>query len=183
MNSVAPEQWSLLWRDYCHKQLLSPDTEQSNSLSLTCHTDHYRTLTTPHCDTSMDVSDPLRTLENDESDDLFKSAFNGSAGVIKITTSQINDNITAYNTEVITRLEVITRFPGDSGGDLQMNDIMNDIMELLITKTSSAFDLSSDNFKVYSTTNEGVSYVQEDTVDHTYFRAILELGNKIEQTS
>ena len=103
--------------------------------------------------------------------------------VYSVSTSQINDNITAYNTEVITRLEVITRFPGDSGGDLQMNDIMNDIMELLISKTSSAFDLSSDNFKVYSTTNEGVSYVQEDTVDHTYFRAILELGNKIEQTS
>ena len=103
--------------------------------------------------------------------------------VYSVSRSQINDNITAYNTEVITRLEVITRFPGDSGGDLQMNDIMNDIMELLITKTSSAFDLSSDNFKVYSTTNEGVSYVQEDTVDHTYFRAILELGNKIEQTS
>ena len=103
--------------------------------------------------------------------------------VYSVSTSQINDNITAYNTEVITRLEVITRFPGDSGGDLQMNDIMNDIMELLISKTSSAFDLSSDNFKVYSTTNEVVSYVQEDTVDHTYFRAILELGNKIEQTS
>lgn len=103
--------------------------------------------------------------------------------VYSVSTSQINDNITAYNTEVITRLEVITRFPGDSGGDLQMNDIMNDIMELLISKTSSAFDLSSDNFKVYSTTNEGVSYIQEDTVDHTYFRAILELGNKIEQTS
>jgi hypothetical protein len=103
--------------------------------------------------------------------------------VYSVSTSQINDNITAYNTEVITRLEVITRFPGDSGGDLQMNDIMNDIMELLISKTSSAFDLSSDNFKVYSTTNEGVSYVQEDTVDHTYFRAILELGNKIEQTN
>ena len=103
--------------------------------------------------------------------------------VYSVSTSQINDNITAYNTEVITRLEVITRFPGDSGGDLQMNDIMNDIMELLISKTSSAFDLSSDNFKVYSTTNEGVSSVQEDTVDHTYFRAILELGNKIEQTS
>ena len=32
-----------------------------------------------------DPTDPLRTLENDETDDLFKSAFNGTAGVIKIT--------------------------------------------------------------------------------------------------
>jgi len=41
----------------------------------------------------MDVSDPLRTLDNDESEDLFKAAFNGSsAGVIKITTSHSNDD-------------------------------------------------------------------------------------------
>ena len=40
----------------------------------------------------MDVSDPLRTLENDESDDLFKSAFNGSAGVIKITAKHESDS-------------------------------------------------------------------------------------------
>ena len=32
-----------------------------------------------------DPTDPLRTLEKDDSEDLFKSAFNGSAGVIKIT--------------------------------------------------------------------------------------------------
>ena len=40
----------------------------------------------------MDVTDPLRTLENDESDDLFKSAFNGSAGVIKITSKHESDS-------------------------------------------------------------------------------------------
>ena len=32
-----------------------------------------------------DPTDPLRTLENDDADDLFKSAFKGTAGVIKIT--------------------------------------------------------------------------------------------------
>ena len=31
------------------------------------------------------VTDPLRTIDNDEAEDLFKSAFNGSAGVLKIT--------------------------------------------------------------------------------------------------
>ena len=36
----------------------------------------------------MDISDPLRTLENDESDDLFKSTFNGSQGIIKITSNK-----------------------------------------------------------------------------------------------
>ena len=33
----------------------------------------------------MDVTDPLRSLEIEDSEDLFKSAFNGSAGRIKIT--------------------------------------------------------------------------------------------------
>ena len=33
----------------------------------------------------MDVTDPLRTLEIEDTEDLFKSAFNGSAGRIKIT--------------------------------------------------------------------------------------------------
>jgi len=103
--------------------------------------------------------------------------------VYSVSTSQIDDNRSKYNADIITRIEVITRFVADSGGDLQMNDIMNDVLELLVSKTSSAFDLSSDNFNVYSTTNQGISYLQEDTVDHTYFRAILELSNKIEQVS
>lgn len=103
--------------------------------------------------------------------------------VYSVSTSQIDDNRSKYNADIITRIEVITRFVADSGGDLQMNDIMNDVLELLVSKTSSAFDLSTDNFNVYSTTNQGISYLQEDTVDHTYFRAILELSNKIEQVS
>lgn len=103
--------------------------------------------------------------------------------VYSVSTSQIDDNRSKYNADIITRIEVITRFVADSGGDLQMNDIMNDVLELLVSKTSNAFDLSTDNFNVYSTTNQGISYLQEDTVDHSYFRAILELSNKIEQVS
>ena len=60
-----------------------------------------------------------------------------------------------------------------------MNDIMDDCLQLLISKNSSAFDLSANNFKVYSTTNESLRYLQEDLIDHTYFRAILEMSNKV----
>ena len=38
--------------------------------------------------TQSPVTDPLRSLDNDEAEDLFKSAFNGTAGGIKITSSQ-----------------------------------------------------------------------------------------------
>lgn len=103
--------------------------------------------------------------------------------VYSVSTNQIDDNQTKYNVECITRVEVVTRFLGDVGGDLVANTIMNDIMNLLITKNQSAFDLSSDNFNCYSVENAGVTYLQDDLNDHTYFRAILELSNKVEQIS
>ena len=99
--------------------------------------------------------------------------------IYSVSTSQIDDNQTKYNADIITRVEVVTRFSADSGGDLTMNDIMDDCLQLLISKNSSAFDLSANNFKVYSTTNESLRYLQEDLNDHTYFRAILEMSNKV----
>jgi|TARA_R110002020_G_scaffold390072_4_gene600570 hypothetical protein len=103
--------------------------------------------------------------------------------VYGLSTSQIDDNQSKYNVECITRIEVVTRFLGDVGGDLDANDIMTQIMNLLITKNQSAFDLSADNFNCYAVTNNGVTYLQDDLTDHTYFRAILELSNKVEQIS
>ena len=94
--------------------------------------------------------------------------------VYSVSTSQIDDNQTKYNADITTRIEVVTRFSADSGGDLTMNDIMDDCLQLLISKNSSAFDLSANNFKVYSTTNESLRYLQEDLIDHTYFRATLD---------
>ena len=99
--------------------------------------------------------------------------------VYSLSTTQIDDTQTKYNAEIITRVEVVTRFAADSGGDLSMNDIMDDCLQLLVSKNSSAFDLSANNFKVYSTINESLRYLQEDSIDHTYFRAILELSNKV----
>jgi len=45
----------------------------------------------------------------------------------------------------------------------------------------NGFDLSSYNFNCYTSQNAGITYLEDDTSDHTYFRAILELSNKIEQ--
>ena len=103
--------------------------------------------------------------------------------VYGVSTTAVDDNQSKYNVECITRIEVVTRFDGDSGGELNANDIMNQITTLLVTKNQSAFDLSSHNFNCYTSTNSGVTYLEQDTSDHTYFRAILELSNKIEQLS
>ena len=58
---------------------------------------------------------------------------------------------------------------------------MNQITSLLVSKNQSSFNLSTYNFNCYTSENAGVTYLQDDKSDHTYFRAILELSNKIEQ--
>ena len=103
--------------------------------------------------------------------------------VYGLSTNAIDDNQSKYNVECITRIEVVTRFKGDVGGDLDANTIMSAITNLLVSKNQSAFDLSSYNFNCYAVQNSGITYLQDDLIDHTYFRAILELSNKVEQTS
>ena len=51
------------------------------------------------------------------------------------------------------------------------------------SKNQSAFDLSAYNFNCYAVQNSGIQYLEDDLTDHTYFRAILELSNKVEQTN
>jgi hypothetical protein len=34
---------------------------------------------------------------------------------------------------------------------------------------------------VYTSQNEGIQYIEQDLSDHTYFRAIIELSNRVEQ--
>ncbi len=101
--------------------------------------------------------------------------------VYSVSTNAVDTNQTKYNVECITRIEVVTRFDGDSGGELTVNDIMNQITSLLVSKNQSSFNLSTYNFNCYTSENAGVTYLQDDKSDHTYFRAILELSNKIEQ--
>ena len=82
-----------------------------------------------------------------------------------------------------TRIEVFTSFIGDDGGELQANQIASDILALIRTRSSGYFDLSADNFNVYTCTNEGTSYLYEDAGEKTYFRAVLTISNRVEKTS
>ena len=54
-------------------------------------------------------------------------------------------------------------------------------LELLRTRSANYIDLSANGFNVYTSVNEGVKYLQDDLSDFTYFRAIIEISNKIEQ--
>ena len=99
--------------------------------------------------------------------------------VYSVATNEIDQNQQSFTTEVITRVEVVTKYQGD----LVANQLVNTCLSLLRTRTSGYFDLSSDNFKVYGCNVESVNYSQEDTDGGTYFKGVIELSNRVEQTN
>mgnify|MGYP003653707150 FL=1 len=69
----------------------------------------------------------------------------------------------------------------NDGGELDVNLMVSKCLELVRTRSNGYIDLSAEGFKIYTTVNEGVKYLQDDLKDHTYFRAIIEISNKIQQ--
>jgi hypothetical protein len=96
-------------------------------------------------------------------------------------TNETDFNQTSFITETITRIEVVTRYQGDSGGELQTNQAVNDILQLIRTRSAGYFDLSGDGFSVFTCINEGTNYFVDEDKDYTYYRAIIEISNKIQQ--
>lgn len=101
--------------------------------------------------------------------------------VYSVATNEIDNNQQSFTSEVITRVEVVTKYQGDAGGDLVANQLVNTCLTLLRTRTSGYFNLTSNNFKVYGCNVESVNYSQEDTDGGTYFKGIIELSNRVEQ--
>ena len=101
--------------------------------------------------------------------------------VFSVSNNESDFNATSFISECVTRLEVVTAFDSDSGGELQSNQIVSSILNLVSTRSSGYYDLSSDGFKVITCTNGGVTYFEDDLEDKTYFRAIVEISNKIEK--
>ena len=102
--------------------------------------------------------------------------------IYSLDANTIEDNQQKYVQLVTTRVEVVTAFDTNTGGQLNCNLAMNEISQLLISKTSF-FNLSSDNFNVYAAQSNGISYLTEDTDTYTLYRAILSFQNQVEQTS
>ena len=100
--------------------------------------------------------------------------------VYSVATNEIDLNKSALHIECITRIEVVDRAISDDGGQLGVNSIMNQVLQLLRTRSNGYVDLTADGFNVYTSVSEGVTYLQDDTADHTYYRAILELSNRIQ---
>jgi hypothetical protein len=101
--------------------------------------------------------------------------------VYSVSNNEVDQNRTQYNMETITRIECIARYISDDGGEYDVNSMVSQCLNLLRTRSSGYIDLSSDGFTVYTSENAGVTYIEEDMSDHTYYRGIIELSNRITQ--
>jgi len=102
--------------------------------------------------------------------------------ISSVSSNEVDQNRDSFNLECITRIEAVTAFDGDSGGELDANKLADSIINIIRTRSSGYIDISSDGFKVYTTVIESVNYIEEDMADKTYFRAIIEVSNRVEKT-
>lgn len=101
--------------------------------------------------------------------------------VYSVSNNEVDENQSTFNSEVITRIEVVTRFETDLGGELDCNIIVDQCLSLLRTRSQNYFKLDLQGFNVYTSKNEGVKYIEKDLNYYTYFRGIIELSNRVEQ--
>ena len=101
--------------------------------------------------------------------------------VYSVSNDEIDLNRSSFNVEALVRLEVITRFDGNSGGELQCNQIVDEVLNQIRTRSAGYIDLSSNGWNVYTITNGGVNYLEDDFDDHTYFRAIVNINVKAQK--
>lgn len=101
--------------------------------------------------------------------------------VYSVSNDEVDSNQTSFNVEALLRLEVITRFDGNSGGELQCNQIVDEVLNQIRTRSAGYIDLSAQGWNVYAITNAGVNYLEDDFDDHTYFRAIVNINVKGEK--
>ena len=71
--------------------------------------------------------------------------------------------------ETVARIECIARYVSDDGGEYDVNSMVSQCLSLLRTRSAGYIDLSSDGFTVYTSENAGVTYLEEDMSDHTYY--------------
>jgi hypothetical protein len=95
--------------------------------------------------------------------------------------NEIDQNATLYNLDCRTRIEVVSAYYGDDGGETEVNDIVSEIVFLLRTRVPDYIDLTDFAFKVYTSTIESVDYLEIDEADSTYFKAVIELSNRIQK--
>ena len=101
--------------------------------------------------------------------------------IYSVGVSEVDQNQDSFNLECTTRIEVVTGFDGDSGGELDLNRIVDSVLNIIRKRSTNYIDLSSNNFSVYTTVINSISYFEDDLEDKSYFRAIIEVNNRVEK--
>lgn len=101
--------------------------------------------------------------------------------VYSVSEDESDFNQSSFITQTITRIEVVTRYSGDAGGELAANQITSQILNLIRTRSNGYFDLSAQGFDVFTCVCEGMDYYVDEDDDYTYYRCIMEISNKIQQ--
>lgn len=101
--------------------------------------------------------------------------------IYSVGATEIDQNKDSYNLECTTRIEVVTGFDGDSGGELDANRIVDSVLNTIRKRSTDYIDLSSESFSVYTTVINSVSYLEDDLIDKSYFRAIIEVLNRVKK--
>jgi hypothetical protein len=94
--------------------------------------------------------------------------------------SSSNFNKSKFISTVITKIEVVIRYSGNAGGELQIQNIVSDIQELIKPLISTQLDLSGRDRNVITNKINNVTYLRTDLKDHYYQRAIIETENDVE---
>lgn len=92
---------------------------------------------------------------------------------------EADQNKTSFVSELVTRFEIVTQFDGDAGGEYHANLIVDGVLDIVRDRTN--VDLSADNFNVYYTNIDRVRYFEEYEDGKTYFRALIDVTNKVEK--
>lgn len=103
--------------------------------------------------------------------------------VYSVDTEEIDQNQTSFNIICTTRIDVVTSFVGDTGGELLSNQIVSSILNLVRTRSSGYVDLSSDGFNVYTSVLDKIKYIEDVDEDKTFYKGVITLENRVEKTS
>lgn len=106
--------------------------------------------------------------------------YNAAYPYIRIHTDnqkQTQLNQSADIAEVNTKIEVVHRYSGDSGGQLIVEEIANKILDKIVGLDTN---LSAAGLNNYTSTNPNTFYLEESLKDHSYYRAIIEIQNQVE---
>jgi len=90
-------------------------------------------------------------------------------------------NQSKYISENLTKVEVVTRFRGQSGGELQAQTILDDALQLISGAIPTTDSLITDSYNNYVTDVKDITFLEDYTKDHTYYRAIAAIITQTEQ--